>query len=66
MRVRTDGGVVVLKFYDYSSDHCKLLQEMQRLVPNQTVELMDGRHVRIYNLRLNFFELRDLNPIEGG
>jgi len=65
MKVRTEKGIVQLRWYDYCTDHVTLLKQMQRLVPNQDVELKDGTRIKMFNLMLDTLSLRDLNPIDS-
>lgn len=61
LQVRTDGGTISLRWYEYNTDCYRLLVEMQRVCPNQYVELADGRFLRCFNLQLDPYELRNLN-----
>lgn len=63
MRIKTTNGLMHhLKWWDFTSEHHRLLLEMARLCPNQAVETTHGQMIPVYQLDLNINVLRELNP----
>lgn len=57
MRVRLGRVIVELVNWAYARDQVRILREIQQHVPNQLVELRDGRQIPVFELSLAELEI---------